>query len=495
MRSRLCYWLLILVPLAVYFPGVLREYGMRDDYSYMREAKEEQGKIVREVTAMGRPFYGAMLESSYARIKSVNDLKFLRIVSVGFLVLLGIIIWRHFDTNGWPQWDALAMALVIILLPSAQISVGWALGWPWICSVILSVAGFLAVETELSKGGLKRGMGIMGGIAIYMLSALIYQPNALFTVVMIAATVLPRIRTRTRRELQIWFGSHLACLFLALLFSFVFLKVIFSGGGVQESSRIVFESHPFSKLLFLLVHTLPDALGLFVLRCDFHTLPGAIFFWLTVAGVLAFISWIAPSEQENDGGSERLKWWLCLAVLPVVAMSITIIAAERSTGYRTLFALSGLVVVLVFACLRRLPLEKEVEPRVRYTLMGLIVLAAVILAAWNTSESLAKPQAREWSIVRDAVRNARFTEKTRFFFIQPTVEDRSTDLVHGDEFGSMSALSEWVPQEMFKAGLRIRFPKGVPKGYKIEFAQGKEVPAEGSYDVLIDMRQLKRWRE
>ena len=495
MRPRLCYWLLILVPFAVYCPAILREYGLRDDYSYIREAKEDQGKIARVVTAQGRPFYGAMLESSYARLSSIGDLKYLRIVSVGFLALLGIILWRHLDTNGWPQWDALAVALAIILLPAAQVSVGWAVGWPWICSLILSVAGFLAIETELSKGGLKRGMGIVGGVAIYMLSTLIYQPNAMFAVVMIAATVLPRIRTRTRRELKVWFGLHLVFLFLALLLSFVFLKVMFAGGGVQESSRIVFESHPFSKLVWLFMHPLPNALGLYVLRCDFHTLPGAIFFWLTVAGVLAFISWIAPSEQENDGGSERLKWWLSLSLLPLVAIGITIIAAERSTGYRTIFALSSLVVVLVFACLRRLPLEKDIEPRVRYTLMGVIVLFAAIMAAWNTSELLAKPQVREWNIVRDAVLKARFTEKTRFFLIQPGIEDRSTDLVHADEFGSLSTGSDWVPQEMFKAGLRIRFPKGVPKGYKYEFTQGREMPAEGSYDVLIDMRELKRWRE
>ncbi len=495
MRPRLCYWLLVLIPFVVYCPGIMREYGVHDDYTLIREAKEDQGKIARQLTAQGRPLYGALLETSFAHTESVDNLKFMRLASVCFLALLGIILWRHLDTNGWAQIDALALSLAIILLPAAQVSVSWALGWPWVCSVILSVAGFLAVETELAKGGLKRGMGIVGGIAIYMLATVIYQPNAMFAVVMIAATVLPRIRTRTRRELKIWFGWHLAILFTAQLLSFLFLKVISSGGGIQESSQMVFESHPFSKLLWLFVHMLPNALGLYALRCDFHTLPGAIFFWLTAVGVVAFISWIAPEELENEGESERLKWWLCLALLPWVAMFISIIAAERSAGYRTLFPLSALVVVIVFACLRRLPLEKDVEPRVRYSAMGAIVLLAAILAGWNTSELLSKPQSREWSIIRDAVVQARFTEMTRFYLIQPTIEDRSTDLVHSDEFGSLSTDSDTVPQEMFKAGLRKRFPKGVPKGYKYEFAQGRAVPAEGTYDVLIDMRELKRWRE
>src|ERR1019366_6592869 len=108
--------------------------GMRDDYAMLRETKEEPGKIARFVTAQGRPFFGAMLESSYARIDSVSELKFLRVVTVGLLALLGIILWRHLDTNGWPQWDALALALAIILLPAAQITVGWTLGWPLVCS-------------------------------------------------------------------------------------------------------------------------------------------------------------------------------------------------------------------------------------------------------------------------------------------------------------------------------------------------------------------------
>jgi hypothetical protein len=127
--------------------------------------------------------------------------------------------------------------------------------------------------------------------------------------------------------------------------------------------------------------------------------------------------------------------------------------------------------------------------------MGAIVLAAAILAAWNTSELIAKPQAREWNIVRDAVLKARFAEKTRFYLIEPSLEDRSTNLQHADEFGSMSTDSDLVPLEMFKACLRIRFPKGVPKGYKYEFAQGKQEPAADTYDVLIDMRELRRWRE
>lgn len=495
MRPRICYWILILVPFAVYFPGILREYGLREDYIHLIEAKQEPGKIAREITAQGRPLYGALLETSFARIDTVMGLMYMRLFSVALLALLGVIIWRHLDTNGWPQWDALLVALAIMMLPACQVSVGWALGWPWLCAAILSVAGFMAVETELAKGGLKRSMGIVGGMGIYILATLIYQSNTMFAVVMIAATVLPRIRTRTRRELINWFIWHLAILFGALLISFLFLKFLYAGGGDFAESRMHFETHPFSKLLWVFTQMLPNALGVYVLRCDFNTLPISIFFWLTVAAVIAFISWIAPNEEENDGGSERLKWWLCLTVLPLVAMFISLIAAERTTGYRTLLPLSGLAVVIVFACLRRLPVETEVQPRLQYAGMGLIVIVAAILAGWNTSELFAKPQAREWTIVRDAVAKARFKEVSRFFLVKSGDENRSTDLVHSDEYGSLSNSKDEANTAMFQLAMQRRFPKGVPKGYKFEFNQGTQEPAADSYDVLIDLRELKRWRE
>lgn len=495
MRPRICYWILLLLPFAVYFPGILREYGLREDYHYLIQARYEPGTIAKEISAQGRPLYGALLETSFARIDTVTGLMFLRLFAVSLLSLLGVIIWRHLDTNGWPQLDALGVAAAIMLLPAAQVSVGWAIGWPWICAAILSVAGFMAVETELAKGGLKRSMGIVGGVAIYMLATLIYQPNTMFAVVLIAATMLPRIRTRTRKELLRWFFWHISLLFGALALTFVFVKFLQAGGGDQMESRMVFETAPFSKLWWVISQMLPNALGLFALRCDFHSIPSSIFFWLTVAGVVAFLSWIAPGEEEGEGGAERTKWWLCLAVLPCIAMLISIVAAERVTGYRTHLAISGLIVVLVFACLRRLPVDREVLPRLQYGFMGLILLVAAIMAGWNTSELIAKPQAREWLIVKEAVTKARFTDLTRFYLLVGGIDNRSTDLVHADEYGSLSTVNPDAAASMFRLALLKRYPKGVPKGYKYTFQQGTAEPAEGTYDVLIDLRQLQRWRE
>jgi hypothetical protein len=493
MRTRICFWLLILLPFVVYGPAVLMDYGFRDDYAYLREAREEPGKLVFFNTSQGRPLYGALIETSFGRLDSASDLEWFRLLTVVELALLAIVLWRHFEFSGWPQVDAAFAAFAIVMLPAAQVAAGWAIGWPWVASLLLSVAGFMAVDTELEKGGLKRTMGVVGGIFIYAMSALIYQSNVMFAVVPLAATMLPRLKLRSRAELLRWFCMHLVILFTALFLSYLLLKVLYSSGDFHESARVQLERNPFTKLAWFIWQPVPNALALFLLRCDFNT--GAVWFWLAAVAVAGFIGWILWIEPQKETDNERLKWQLCLGVLPFVGHGVSLIAAERSTGYRTLFALSGLVVIVLFTALRRLPLGDKLRPYMQYAAMIVVALGAMYLAWYHTVKYIAEPQQKEWELVHEAVMNAHFQEKTRFYLIEPTLDDRSTQLVHRDEFGSLSTNSDWVPKEMFKTALHERFPKGLKAGRSWEFTQGLQPPAAGTYDILIDMRKIREARE
>ncbi|MBI2515372.1 MAG: hypothetical protein HYV95_00500 [Opitutae bacterium] len=492
MRTRICYWLLILVPLLVYAPAVFQTYGMRDDYSHMREAREEPGKLVHFTASQGRPLYGAMLETTYEHMDSVDDLSWLRLTSVVLLIGLGIILWKQLDAAGWPEIDAAALGLGVTLLPAAQIGVGWAIGWPWALSLILAVAGFAAVETELEKGGMKRAVGVIGGIFIYVLASLIYPSNALFAVVPIAASALTKER-RTPQELFRWVLLHVGVLIGSLIVAYLLLRGLFAAGVFHESTRMQLETNPFTKLLWFLWQPLPNALALFALRDDFHT--GELFFWPVVAGIVALIIWVRRSEKVKSDPTTLMAWQLCLGVLPWAAHAISLLAAEHSTGYRTLAALSGLVLTVVIVSLRRLPLDKGIEPWAHYG--GLAALLALLaFGAWhNTLSLIARPQGREWRLLNDAVTQTRFKPQTKVYMIELSLDDRSTDRVHQDEFGSLSAQGSWAPQEMFKAAMRERFPRGLPNGQSVVFTHGQKLPAEGAYDVVIDLRKLKQWRD
>jgi hypothetical protein len=500
MRTKICFWVLLIVPFAAYW-GVITddyEYGMRDDYMNMREAREEPGRIAHYHTSQGRPLCGAMIETIYgfSFFQKVDNLQWLRLLTVTLLAGLGLILWRQFDNSGWPEIDAAAAALAIVLLPASQITAAWAIGFPWVFSLILALGGFAAVEMELEKGGLKRTMGVIGGIFIYMMSIFIYQPNVMFALVPIAAAILPKAGRRSRKELIRWLVLHLVVLLVALIMCFLFMKLIFADGTFKESSRLTFETNPFTKFAWLLWQPLPNALSLFVLRDDFFNIR-AIFYWLAASGMVAFLVWIFRKEPVTEDNIDRVKWWLCLTVLPWVAISISLLAKERSNGYRTLFALSGLVVVVAFTALRRLPLPKHVEPLVHFGAMGVVLLGAAFFAEQHTTKLVAEPQSHEWTLVRDAVAQAQLKEKgvTKFFLVEPSLADRSTRLVHADEFGSLSSDTDQFAREMFGAAVHDRYPEGLPKGQSVELGLGKQAPAEGSCDFVIDMRKLKHWRQ
>jgi hypothetical protein len=178
--------------------------------------------------------------------------------------------------------------------------------------------------------------------------------------------------------------------------------------------------------------------------------------------------------------------------MPVLAHGVSLVAAERSVGYRVLFALSGLVLVLLVYALRVLTTARGIKPLPHYLALGVLAAGAAMLANQQALALLAEPHSHEWDLVRNAVQRANFAKPVKVFFVTPTIEHRSTRRVHADEFGSLSSDSDWVPREMFKAALHERFGGKLPKGGSYTFAAGRELPADQTFDLVIDLRKLKQ---
>ena len=214
-------------------------------------------------------------------------------------------------------------------------------------------------------------------------------------------------------------------------------------------------------------------------------------FWLVAAAVAAFIGYGYKLELARNNPVMKKKWLVCLAVLPFLAHSVSLAAGERSTAYRVLFALSGLVIVLLMLALRSVQADRKIRPFFYYTGLGAVLLVAAISAHLNTFGLIAQPQGEEWEMIRSAMGRMDFKKPTRVYVIAPTLEERLTVRVHQDEFGSLSSDSDWAPKEMFKAALHERFGGKLPAGGSYTFASGREVPKEQDYDLVIDMRKLK----
>ena len=488
-RTRICLALLILVPLAVYWQTIFHEYAFRDDYAHLREVHEEPGKLARFTASHGRPLYGMLLETTLRPFHHVRDLAWLRLLGTALLIGTGLLTFRLLARTGWPPLHAAAAGLAIVLLPAAQITVGWAISWPNALALLLGAAGFAAVDQGLAGRALCRAAGVLVGGGCYVLAGLTYQSNALFGVALLAAVLLAR-RGSLAADAR-WTAAHLGTLFGALGLAFLIMKAMFAAGLYQQSGRVRFETDVVGKFAWFFQQPLPNALALFPLRDTFGT--GAAWFWSAAVAVGTLLLLGALAAARSEGRAQQGRWLFCLAVLPFAAHAVSLAAGERAIGYRTIFPLASLVVVLAAAALGRVALWFRMPRKVEGALLAAALATAAVLANRHAFDLIAEPQGREWSLVRDAVRTLRLGADTTVYIVTPTLAHRSTQRVFSDEFGSLSSDSDWVPAEMFKAALRERFPKGLPPRRSYRFSFGRD-PPRADFDLVIDMRALAYFR-
>ncbi|HVY66602.1 MAG TPA: hypothetical protein VHH11_17405 [Gammaproteobacteria bacterium] len=486
MRAFLLAALLAIVPVVVYWPTATHEYGFRDDYAHLRESHEEPGKLFRLTTSNGRPVYGAVLEASLAGVHDVPDLKWLRLTSIALLAGVGLVLFAFLRRIGWGAVEAAAVGAGVTLLPGAQVVVGWAIAWPISLGLLAAVAGFWLVEAHLAERGTRRVAGVLAGALLYVIAGLTYQTSALFAIVPLAALLLEREDARRFGHAR-WVVTHIGILFASLVVGLLAMHVVFSEGLVPEAARMHIEPEPLKKLLWFVRNPLPNALALFELRDRFAT---HAVFWVVTA---VFGSVIALGFHFGGRGrSHKLRWLFCLLALPFVGHSVSLAASSQAIGYRTLLPMSGLFLVLLVYAMRSVVRNGGVRPATQAAALGALLVSAAVLAYHNAFTLIAEPQSREWTLFHSAAASLRLAPDTDVYIIRPTIEDRSTEQVYDDEFGSLSSDADWAAKEMFKTALRERFPAPVADGKSYRLETGPLPPTQpGNYDLVLDLRRLK----
>src|SRR5271167_561999 len=158
LRAWLLSAALLLVPLATYWPATFHAYGLRDDYSNLREAHEEVGKVVKFCASHARPIYGWLLQATFGQTSSVQNLEWMRFVAALLLGAISLVSFRGLRALGWSFNNSLIFAVLLALVPSSQVIAGWAVGWPYAATALLAIGGFFTVEGALGVG-LRAGVG------------------------------------------------------------------------------------------------------------------------------------------------------------------------------------------------------------------------------------------------------------------------------------------------------------------------------------------------
>ena len=473
---------LLLLPSALYHDAIAAHYGFRDDYSILRESRDEPGKVLGWCASQGRPLYGAVLEATFARLDGVGGLGSARSLSGLAVGLVSVLAFAALRRARWNEGQSCALAALLAVLPAAQIDVSWAVCFPHVLGAVAGLGGFLLAES----GGLRQRAG---GAALVAAGALFYQPHALLYVMPVAAGLVARrhdpIAARAR-----WVGPHLLTLAAGLGLAFAVVNGLFAAGIAEPSQLWAFDPTPLAKLRWFASGPLRDALAMIVLRDEARG-PGPQY-WAMAAGVAGAIAIAVLGELRRNGSRAAGFFVLSAAGLVLASFAANLIAAERTPKYRTIWALTAVLAVLAVQGLETL---SEWLPRSRGRL-GVAVLALLALVGAPRARSqaydlIALPQREELALVEQSVRSPLLRGEPAVFVIHPPPENTAAPLRFEDEFGSLSSASDWVPVEMFKAAIEERDPSLCDAPRSCRIATGLSEPAGGHYDLVIDMRRLR----
>jgi hypothetical protein len=484
--------LLLLLPTYVYWNTIQAQYGLRDDYSVVREAREEPVQIMRFCGSHARPVYAWLLQKSFKHIDSIRELSLARLmgsVSLGLVsasvFALLVLLYR------WPVLKSVCVGALLALVPSGQVIVSWGILWPYNVAVLFSLGSFALAEIAFRKTPDQRGTQyILVGLAslLVVASAWTYQSCSLFYLVFVAVAVVRRgewaLQGTRLRLIQ-----HMLLLAASLLVAYVLIRAVFVVGLLPMSKRIAFDPDPLGKLVWFSRNTLPNALALLVLH-DLQGRTAAIHHLLaSLVGLVIIGGGLATLWRR--GWREGLVWFGGLLVLLPGSYIVNLVASERWFSYRTIYPLTGVVIVFLAASMA---MVAEILPplqRIRHVLGVSLLVTAAYLARSQTYDLIAAPQNLECRLVQQESQKLDRASDQRVYVITPTPALAPARLVCTDEFGSLSTDSDWVPKEILKLHFYEKFP-GQPLCRSLDhMVSGEKPPLPGVYDVVLDLRGLR----
>ena len=492
-RAWLLTAVLLLLPLATYWPATFHDFGLRDDYSNLREAHEEAGKIVKFCASHARPVYGWLLQATYGQTASVQDLQWMRFAASLLLGALSLVGFRGLRALGWSFSTSLCFAVFLTLIPAAQVMAGWAIGWPYVATALLAFGAFFVVEGALNVGT-RLGAGRAAGqwlvaLGLMVVSALIYQPSAMVYVVPLAAALIAQ-RHRTLTQTARWALIHMGFVVCTLALAYCTMSLLYATGVFVKSVRIAFEHHWVEKIAWFVQETLPNALSMIVLNDNNHRDHALYFGCAALVGAILLAG--AHVEWRRYGASRGIVWLTALLGLPVFACAVSLVASEHYATYRTILAMTAVLLCFLVASVRAL--TERWGSSGRRMLAAVVVSIAFFAAQHHVYALIAVPQGNEWQLIMAGAKHVHLDGlRPRIFAIASTPADISTATIYHDEFGSLSSNSEWVPREMFKRAMHDLHPGIANLDSLYDFYSGPKLPTDQRFDVIINLHRLHQY--
>ena len=443
--------LIALTIAGVFLPVLIVPYAFSDDYSILwmavsREPSPQFGKNIFDANAIGgRPLAGLLGDGVFSAAGAIDNLRFVRLISVLGLVVLALLLHWALVRSGVKSTIAALAAVLVCTLPSAQIYGGWA---------VLFIAPIAAVLAAIASGLVVTAVDgpreilvdrLVGAVLFLFAALLIYQPPAMFFWVFLAIALVGAV-TDSRRAWRL-VKLHFVVGGVALALAYVELKltVHFMGANTIGASRGHLNTHVIARLRWFVHGPLYQSVNLF-------NLTPAHWFAIVVSVVAAggMLLWLIRRAANA----------VFLVAVGVILVPLTylpnLVITDTWAPFRTQGALSALLglyfclgAIGIWLTLRdvlrdRISLAALGQARiVAVALLGAFVAAGVFFAAKNTTTLVVEPQMTELRMLRSQIAGLP-PGPARVAFVETNWYGGMTSITGYDEFGFPSTARPWV---------------------------------------------------
>src|SRR5580698_10345535 len=244
----------------------------------------------------------------------------------------------------------------------------------------------------------------------------------MFYVVPMAGALIAQ-RRRNLLQTARWTAVHMGFVVGSLGLAYYIMSTLYAAHVFVKSGRIAFEHHWGDKIAWFLQEPLPNALSLFVVNDNNHRDHALYVGCAALVGALLLAG--AYMEWRRYGRSRGIVWLTALIGLPVFAFAVSMIASERYATYRTILAMTAVLLCFLVASVRAL--TESWGPSSRRMLAAIVISTAFLTAQHHVFALIAVPQGNEWQLIMAGAKQVRLDRaRPRIFVIASTPADNST---------------------------------------------------------------------
>lgn len=461
--------------LVTFLPSFLVRFGLLDDY-YILDLTLSKGawcpEIVGNMMAQGRPLNLPFIAAAFSPLHGIGDIVYLRIIATLGIALLATLFFRHSMHVGWNRAQSFALSLLVFSQLPFQVLSGWGLvGFLGAIRIPLAYVSYFLAKYTAEKPVKSPGFAGMYLATLLSLTAAMamHQTAAMFFWIAMAQDALsPRRWDMNRKLLAVVFTTFGAACSIELLIS-LFGKKNYAEYLIQDRKDLTLD--PLQKLIWFFNEPLNSCL-------NFNNLDASLLVAIGVAAVIiAGLSFFLPKLAPQNLLKQRV---LLLLVLPFLCYTPNLIVAESWASYRTLYALSTLMVLYLFCAIQGLGAKLSLSNRAITLILFLAALLNLFCANRSVATYIAEPQAKELELVRYRLQNAESTKALKHLEEQvqppkgkgpfdmwkydkqtllPNYEDVIAPAAFYDEFGRTSSSRPFVGKAMVHLLLREKNAK------------------------------------